>query len=136
MVSRWFNIKQNIKKKRYSLRSLGVGIIFFIFLYVLTKAFNTSLCIINRIFKIKCFGCGMTRAFISILHLDFVSAFKYNVLSIPLFFAIALYCFILVVDILFSKNFVEVFEKQLSKKYMYIFYIVILMFSALINNVL
>ena len=41
-------------------------------------------------FKVPCFGCGMTRAFVSALRLDFASAFSYHPMfwSLPL---IALY---------------------------------------------
>ena len=83
---------------------------------------------------ISCFGCGMTRGFISILNLDFKTAFKYNVLSIPLFVGIALYSIYSLIDILFDKNYIYIIEKQLSKKYMYLVYIVILIIATILNN--
>lgn len=71
-----------------------MGSVLFAILAVLTKYFDVSLCPIKNIFGISCFGCGMTRGFISILHFDFKAAFEYNVLSIPLFVEIvALHCF-------------------------------------------
>ena len=37
-------------------------------------------CVFFKIFGIPCPGCGMTRAFLSLLKLDFYSAAKYNIL--------------------------------------------------------
>lgn len=38
----------------------------------------STLCIFKRITGINCWNCGMTRAFLSILHLDFKTAYQYN----------------------------------------------------------
>lgn len=35
-------------------------------------------CIFKTLFNIECIGCGMTRAFLSAIKLDFVSAFSYH----------------------------------------------------------
>lgn len=37
-----------------------------------------DLCLFKKIFGINCWNCGMTRAFLSMLHLDFNSAYIYN----------------------------------------------------------
>ena len=37
-----------------------------------------SICIFKRITGHECWNCGMTRAFLSILHLDFKMAYQYN----------------------------------------------------------
>ena len=37
-----------------------------------------DLCLFKSIFRINCWNCGMTRAFLSVLHLDFNSAYMYN----------------------------------------------------------
>ena len=37
-----------------------------------------SICIYKRIVGKECFNCGMTRAFLSILHLNFDDAIRYN----------------------------------------------------------
>ena len=36
-------------------------------------------CVFLEIFSVPCPGCGMTRAFVSLLKLDFYNAVKYNV---------------------------------------------------------
>ena len=130
----WSKYKQLSNRKRHTLHSLGVGFVFFVVLFVLTKVFSVSLCPVNNLLGISCFGCGMTRGFISILNLDFKTAFKYNVLSIPLFVGIALYSIYSLIDILFDKNYIYIIEKQLSKKYMYLVYIVILIIATILNN--
>ncbi len=122
-----------VRKKR-TLHSLSVGFAFFTILFTLSKIFSVSLCPIKNIFNISCFGCGMTRAFIAILCLNFKTAFEYNVMSIPLFIAITVYAIFALADILLNKEFIVVIEKQLSKKYMYIIYFFILSISALLNN--
>ncbi|MES2767372.1 MAG: DUF2752 domain-containing protein [Bacteroidota bacterium] len=45
----------------------------------------------KTLFDIRCPGCGMTRAFIHILHLDFAGAFHDNPLSFIVFPAITYY---------------------------------------------
>lgn len=135
MDTLWYKLKNTNNRKKHTLHSLGVGFAFFIILYILTKVFSISICPINNIFGISCFGCGMTRGFISILNLDFKTAFYYNVLSIPLFISIAIYCIFAITDIIFDKNFTYNIEKQLAKKYMYIIYILILIVSTVLNNI-
>ena len=134
MVNRWYKITYNFKQHKYRIISILEGIALFIALYFLTKISYSSLCLIYNFFGIKCFGCGMTRAFISILQLDFISAVNYNILSVPLFFGIVTYCIFLLIDILFDRKLVIAAEQFLSKKYMYIIYFCILIISAAINN--
>lgn len=133
MVNLCCNIKHNIKEKRNSLYSLCAGGALFVVLYVLTKIFNCSLCPMYNLFGIKCFGCGLTRAFICILEFDFITAIKYNVLSVPLFVGIVVYIGLLLVDILAGKNFTKTVDKFLSKKYMFVFYGLILIISSVLN---
>lgn len=49
-------------------------------------------CVFRHFFGISCFGCGMTRAVLSVLRLDFLAAIKYH----PLVFALPyIACYIL-----------------------------------------
>jgi hypothetical protein len=41
-----------------------------------------SICLFKNIFGIDCYGCGITKAIISAVQLDFVRAFSYNKLII------------------------------------------------------
>ena len=48
-----------------------------------------SICLIKNLFGIECFGCGITKAVIASIQLDFVRAFNYNkliVIVMPLIF--------------------------------------------------
>ena len=135
MDNLWYKTKNINSKKRHTLHSLGVGFVFFVILFILTKIFSVSLCPIKNFFDVSCFGCGMTRGFISILNFDFKTAFKYNVLSVPLFISIVLYFICSLIDVIFDKNYIYVIEKQLSKKYMYLVYIVILIAATILNNI-
>ena len=38
----------------------------------------SMICIIKRITGKECWNCGMTRAFLSVLHLDLKTAYQYN----------------------------------------------------------
>lgn len=134
MVNRLSDIKMGLKKYRVTLFSLLTGIIAFICACALTLVFKTSLCPIKLLFDKECIGCGMTRAFISIISFDYISAIKYNVLSIPIFIGIFMYCTALFLDIIFAKNMINSIEKQLSKKYMYIIYTIILIIGTAINR--
>ncbi len=67
----------------YSLVVVGVAIIYFLS----TKGFRLF-CIFNEITGLLCPGCGNTRAALSILRLDFASAFSYNPLCFLEFFFI------------------------------------------------
>jgi hypothetical protein len=47
-----------------------------------------TICLIKNIFGVECFGCGITRAIISGIQLDFIKAFEYNkmiIIVLPLF---------------------------------------------------
>lgn len=38
----------------------------------------SNICLIKRVTGKECWNCGMTRAFLSILHLDLKTAYQYN----------------------------------------------------------
>ena len=136
MANLYCKIKNRIKEKRNSLYSLCAGGVLFFVLYVLTKILNRSLCPIYNLFGVKCFGCGLTRGFICILEFDFISAIRYNVLSIPLFVGIVAYSVMVVIDVLLDKNYTKMIDRFLSKKYMYVGYSFILVISSLLNNII
>ena len=56
-----------------------INCILLIILYnIPIENYMESICIYKRITGKECFNCGMTRAFLSILHLNFEDAIKYN----------------------------------------------------------
>ncbi len=137
MVNLWYKYNQKEdSRKRHTLHSLGVGFVFFIILFLLTKFFEIPLCLFKHVFGFSCFGCGMTRGFVAILYLDFKSAYEYNILSIPLFLGILIYSCCAIIDIVFRKNYILNIETIFSKKYMYIVYLLILIISTFLNNII
>ena len=134
MASLLSNLKKHIRHKRYSLRQYGVGIIFFSALSIYTQVWGKPLCLLQNLFGVACFGCGMTRGFISILHLRFAQAWNHNILSIPLFFGILLHAGLLLVDICLGTQLVEKLEHCLSRWWMYPIYGSMLLLATLANN--
>ena len=67
-------MSDKIKYKKILL--LGLILYFAIFCTVMNRLGIT--CIFVELFNIPCPGCGMTRAVLSLLKLDFVSAVRYN----------------------------------------------------------
>ena len=65
--------KQNVKEE----------ILFFAIFAILLYFFDVK-CLFRYFFGISCPGCGMTRAYRSLLHLDIISAFNYH----PLFWTV------------------------------------------------
>jgi len=44
-----------------------------------------SLCVSKLVFDVECYGCGLTRAVMHLLHFDFVGAWEFNKLVILAF---------------------------------------------------
>lgn len=124
MVNRLYKIKSNIKSSK-PLRSICVGVIFFIIIIFISNILNTPICPIKLIFNKECVGCGMTRAFICILKFDFCTALQINFLSIPLFLGISIYTALTVIDIFFNKSFVIKLEKVLATKLALFVYLIL-----------
>ena len=133
MVNPWRKYKAAPKRQQQALHSLFVGLAFFVGLYAATKIFNITLCPIRRLFGISCLGCGLTRGFIAILHLDFKEATRCHVLSVPLFFGIVIYAILCISDILLERDDLGRMSKLCGRKYMFIVYGIILVFSAFFN---
>ena len=108
-----------------------IGFFEAVLLYVI---FNYSIgCFFRNNFSIRCPGCGLTRALVSIINLNFISAFKYNIMSIPLFIIVFLLNVLLLYDIIFNKNKSQYFIVKLSRYYIFIFILMIV--TTVINNV-
>lgn len=106
--------------------------ILIIFLYTISILPVT--CFFKLVTGIYCPACGMTRAFISILNLNFLDAIYFNILSIPLFIFIVYFSFRLVVDLIrndfvFIPNLLDFF-----KNYYWIF-LILLLISFVFNNI-
>lgn len=59
-----------------------------VLLLLLPKDFfdrGSSMCLSQLLFHMECYGCGMTRACMHLIHLDFEEAFAYNMISFVVF---------------------------------------------------
>ena len=86
------SIRKQVLKSNFLIYLKLVGLIIFpILLYLIPLNWlngQHSICLIKNIFGIECFGCGITRAIISAVQLDFKSAYNYNhlvVIVLPIF---------------------------------------------------
>lgn len=55
-----------------------VNIIMFIILYNIPIEMANNLCMFKLVLHKECWNCGMTRAFLSLLHFNFKEAINYN----------------------------------------------------------
>ena len=55
-----------------------VNIIMFIILYNIPIEMANNLCVFKLVLHKECWNCGMTRAFLSLLHFNFYEAINYN----------------------------------------------------------
>lgn len=70
---------------------IGIALFLIVFFAVMPVGWPTgiSVCAISNVLGVMCPTCGGTRAFASVMHLDFIGAFDYNpvitLLFIPIF---------------------------------------------------
>lgn len=69
-------LNKNIKNRIFM--CVSINILLFILLYNLPLETGRTLCLYTNLTGKHCWGCGMTRAFLSIIHLDFKQALVYN----------------------------------------------------------
>ena len=71
---------------------LGFGTI--VLAMILIRIITGISCPIWYLFGIPCFGCGMTRATMSLLHFNFAQALSYHplVFLMPIFLSLYIYC--------------------------------------------
>lgn len=70
----------DMKLKTKILLFIFINLLLLIILYFIPSDADilSEICIFKRVTGKDCWNCGMTRAFLSILHLDFEAAYQYN----------------------------------------------------------
>jgi len=70
--------------RRFNYIKLALLIIIPIVLLILPATYfdtGESICLSKVIFDLECYGCGMTRAIMHLIHFDFKEAWDYNKIS-------------------------------------------------------
>jgi len=90
-------------------------------------------CVVKTLFNVSCPACGLTRAFRSILSLNIIKSFNYNILGFPIFIIIIFINLYLIYDVIFNRKETNVFLKKIGKHYSII--IIISLINMIINNI-
>lgn len=116
-------------------RIKNICILIILITFLLIVYFIPVTCLFYQVTGIYCPACGMTRAFLLILHSDFILATYYNILSIPLFIFILYSVLRLIIDIVKNKfEYVPKLLHILSNKTILIFLFICIMISFVFNN--
>ena len=91
-------------------------------------------CVFKKYLNINCPGCGLTRAFRSILSFDLITATKYNILSVPLFICMIIFIFSIIKDIVLGKETTIMFLNNTFKRH-YVILLIIIFITMIINNI-
>ncbi len=116
------------------LKNLLILFSIIIFVSIAISSKIKLVCVFKKYLNINCPGCGLTRAFKSILSFDLITATKYNVLSIPLFICMIIFIFSIIKDIVLNKETTIVFLNNIFKRHCVILLIVIFI-TMIINNI-
>lgn len=115
------------KENKKLILSFLIILIFIILLFLIPVP-----CLFKKVFNIPCPGCGLTRSFNAIINLNFIEAFNYNILGIPLFITIILLLIIIVIDVIKNTNNLEKIYNNILLNYYYII-IIFIIISWVVN---
>lgn len=116
------------------LKNLLILFSIIIFVSIAISSKIKLVCVFKKYLNINCPGCGLTRAFKSILSFDLITATKYNVLSIPLFICMIIFIFSIIKDVVLNKETTIVFLNNIFKRHCVILLIIIFI-TMIINNI-
>ncbi len=91
-------------------------------------------CIFKNIFSISCPACGLTRSIKSLLKLNIITSFKYNIFGPILFILFVIFVIFMIRDIIKNEDKTIKYSYKLLGKYYYIV-IICLIISMIINNI-
>lgn len=111
----------------------GLAVVVCLAYYLLLTFFNVGIpCLFHKFTGLLCPGCGITRMILSILHLDFKSAFQYNQV-IFIFSPIILY-FIIRLYISWLKS--ESYKLSLFENIVVYIMLIVLLIFGIVRNII
>lgn len=109
-----------------------IDIFFLGIISLVLNYFNIRICPFYNLFKIPCPGCGLTRAMIALMHLDFKGSIEENILGIPLVLGLFLYSLLIIGN---KEEKINIYLKK-RKRVVIILNIILLGVSYYINWIL
>ena len=91
--------KKRINKYFLAIKALALVVIPLWLLILPKTSFDNhtqTICLFTRLTSIECYGCGLTRACMRLIHLDFYAAWQFNKIS---FIVFPILCFLLLQEI-------------------------------------
>lgn len=88
-------------------------------------------CVFKSVFGIACPGCGLTRGFRELFSGNLVGAFKYNILTIPIFLFLLGTMVLFLFDVFLKRDYLIKYFNFFGRYYIYV--IVLVFLSFLIN---
>lgn len=103
----------------------------FVIALILHKTFNIKIpCVFHKITSLYCPGCGITRAILSLIELDFYQAFRYNMLVVTLILLFIIYLLVCTINYIITKRF---FIK--IPNYIYVILLIITILFGILRNI-
>lgn len=116
----------------YNKKILLILLILLVFGILVVFVFDIN-CIFKSVFHISCPGCGLTRGFRALFHLNLKEAIYYNILTVPIFLFLITIAIIYFIDIIKNKDYLKKYFKFFTKYYYLI--IILIIISMIINNI-
>ena len=100
------NISPKRSKRIFNKLSFSVILVLPILLYLVPLDWlnkQHTICLFKNIFGLDCYGCGITRAVLSALHLNFKDAINYNIMVV-IVLPLLIYIWIKITMLLYNKS--------------------------------
>lgn len=103
------------------LATLGFFYVVALTLFPTLAAISPLRCALYTVTGVHCSGCGLTRACVSLLHLNFMSAIRFNPLIVIVAPCIAVYVLDSILILAGKKSFVDHFPRWIYRTVLFIF---------------
>ena len=119
-----------MKRIKNILILLGISL----FIFACISGIIKTDCVFKTLLSIRCPGCGLTRSIRSLLKLDIILSFKYNIFGPIIFILFIIFVICMIKDIIENDDKTIRYTIKYLGKYYYIV-IICLIVSMIINNI-